>query len=108
MHLTQDVNMNHQAINNNNNALLHVKHLSIQSHQQVLVQDLSFDLQPGKTLAIVGESGSGKSISSLALLGLLPDSLQVTGQVRLNDTSLLQLNETQWRQIRGKKIAMIL
>lgn len=107
MHLTQDVNMNHQAINNNNNALLHVEHLSIRSHQQVLVQDLSFDLQPGKTLAIVGESGSGKSISSLALLGLLPDSLQVTGQARLNDTSLLQLNETQWRQIRGKKIAMI-
>ncbi len=107
MHLTQDVNMDHQAINNNNNALLHVEHLSIQSHQQVLVQDLSFDLQPGKTLAIVGESGSGKSISSLALLGLLPDSLQVTGQARLNDTSLLQLNETQWRQIRGKKIAMI-
>lgn len=107
MHLTQDVNMNHQAINNNNNALLRVEHLSIQSHQQVLVQDLSFDLQPGKTLAIVGESGSGKSISSLALLGLLPDSLQVTGQARLNDTSLLQLNETQWRQIRGKKIAMI-
>ncbi|TEU23925.1 ABC transporter ATP-binding protein [Alkanindiges illinoisensis] len=99
--------MNHQAINNNNNALLHVEHLSIRSHQQVLVQDLSFDLQPGKTLAIVGESGSGKSISSLALLGLLPDSLQVTGQARLNDTSLLQLNETQWRQIRGKKIAMI-
>ncbi|WP_240687840.1 ABC transporter ATP-binding protein [Alkanindiges illinoisensis] len=107
MHLTQDVDMNHQAINNNNNALLHVEHLSIRSHQQVLVQDLSFDLQPGKTLAIVGESGSGKSISSLALLGLLPDSLQVTGQARLNDTSLLQLNETQWRQIRGKKIAMI-
>ena len=107
MHLTQDVNMNHQAINNNNNALLHVEHLSIRSHQQVLVQDLSFDLQPGKTLAIVGESGSGKSISSLALLGLLPDSLQVTGKARLNDASLFQLNETQWRQIRGKKIAMI-
>lgn len=106
MHLTQDVNMNHQAINNNN-ALLRVEHLSIRSHQQVLVQDLSFDLQPGKTLAIVGESGSGKSISSLALLGLLPDSLQVTGQARLNDTSLLQLNEMEWRQIRGKKIAMI-
>jgi microcin C transport system ATP-binding protein len=104
MHLTQDVNMNDQAMNN---TLLGVEHLSITVNAQILVQDLSFNLQAGQTLAIVGESGSGKSISSLALLGLLPDSLQVKGQVSLNDRSLLQQTEAQWRQIRGKKIAMI-
>lgn len=106
MHLTQDVNTLQQS-SSVVPSLLHVAHLSIYSQQQMLVQDLSFDLKAGQTLAIVGESGSGKSISSLALLGLLPDSLQVKGQVNLNEISLLQLTETQWRQIRGQKIAMI-
>ena len=111
MHLTQDVKkemgIKTEASEVGNLPLLQVQHLVIRTQQQVLVQDLSFDLHAGQTLAIVGESGSGKSISSLALLGLLPDSLQVTGQASLNGTSLLQRNETQWRQIRGKKIAMI-
>lgn len=111
MHLTQDVKSpteNHDSkVQNQAKPLLNVAHLSITTGQQTLVQDLNFDLQAGQTLAIVGESGSGKSISSLALLGLLPDSLQVKGQLNLNEQSLLGLNEPQWRQIRGKKIAMI-
>lgn len=87
---------------------LSVRHLQIQNAQeQSLVQDLSFDLYPGKTLAIVGESGSGKSISSLALLGLLPSSLSVSGQAYLQEQDLLALPEAQKRQIRGHKIAMI-
>ncbi len=111
MHLTQDVKSptkNYDAeIQNQARSLLNVAHLSISAGQQTLVQDLNFDLHAGKTLAIVGESGSGKSISSLAMLGLLPPSLKVDGQVFLNQQSLLGLNEHQWRQIRGKKIAMI-
>ena len=59
--------------------LLSVHHLQIKNPQQVLVEDLSFELKQGETLAIVGESGSGKSISSLALLGLLPQTLQISG-----------------------------
>lgn len=105
MHLTQDVKTTMAA--DMTAPLLAVTSLTIKTQQQTLVQDLSFDLQAGQTLAIVGESGSGKSISSLALLGLLPDSLQVTGQVHLNQQSLLDFNEPQWRQVRGKKIAMI-
>ncbi len=105
MHLTQDVETSMPS--DATTPLLHVAHLSIRTQQQVLVQDLNFALDAGQTLAIVGESGSGKSISSLALLGLLPPSLSVQGQVRLNDQSLLGLSEPQWRQIRGKKIAMI-
>lgn len=111
MHLTQDVKkepeIKTEASEMASLPLLQVQHLTIGSQQQVLVQDLSFDLQAGQTLAIVGESGSGKSISSLALLGLLPDSLHVQGQASFNGTSLLQLTETRWRHIRGKKIAMI-
>ncbi len=110
MHLTQDVKTslkNAAPVNSTVQPLLSVTNLSIDAGSQILVQDLNFDLHAGKTLAIVGESGSGKSISSLALLGLLPQSLKVGGQVFLNQQSLLGLNEHQWRQIRGKKIAMI-
>ncbi len=110
MHLTQDVKTslkNAAPVNSTVQPLLSVTNLSIDAGSQILVQDLNFDLQAGQTLAIVGESGSGKSISSLALLGLLPQSLKVSGQVFLNQQSLLGLNEHQWRQIRGKKIAMI-
>ena len=65
--------------------LLTVENLCIQSAHQMLVDNLSFTLNQGATLAIVGESGSGKSISSLALLGLLPNSLSITGKVMLSD-----------------------
>lgn len=69
------------------NELLKVKNLTIKSATQTLVDNLSYTLHTGKTLAIVGESGSGKSISSLALLGLLPNSLSITGQATLTDVS---------------------
>lgn len=65
--------------------LLTVENLCIQSAHQMLVDNLSFTLNQGATLAIVGESGSGKSISSLALLGLLRNSLSITGKVMLSD-----------------------
>ncbi len=53
----------------------------------VLVDKLSYQLSEGQTLAIVGESGSGKSIASLALLGLLPESLSVSGEAHLAEVS---------------------
>ncbi len=87
--------------------VLSVAHLSVKADQQVLVQDLSFSLKAGETIAIVGESGSGKSVSSLALLGLLPDSLTVSGEAHFGQQSLLGNTQGQWRAIRGKKIAMI-
>ncbi|MBQ2260924.1 MAG: ABC transporter ATP-binding protein [Loktanella sp.] len=73
-----------------------------------LVSDLSFDLRAGETLAIAGESGSGKSITSLALMGLLPNNVTVTsGQMVLGGTDLTQLNENQMRPLRGAQVAMI-
>ena len=98
MHSIQDVN---KAL------LLNVEHLHIQSQQQTLVDDLSFKLHASETLAIVGESGSGKSISSLALLGLLPSELKILGSAIFEEQDLLHLNTIQQRQIRGAKIAMI-
>ncbi len=74
-----------------------------------LVSDLSFTLAPGETLAIAGESGSGKSITSLAIMGLLPPpAVRVTGgRVVLDGTDLLALPEGRMRALRGDRIAMI-
>ncbi|TNC48455.1 ABC transporter ATP-binding protein [Rubellimicrobium rubrum] len=73
-----------------------------------LVRGISFALRRGETLAIAGESGSGKSITSLAVMGLLPANVRATaGAVRLAGTDLLRLPETRMRAIRGDRIAMI-
>ena len=99
MHSIQDAN--------NPQVVLAVEHLNIQHEQQLLVDDLNFQLHAGETIAIVGESGSGKSISSLALLGLLPSTLTIKGQVWLGQQDVLTLKSEQLRQIRGQKMAMI-
>ncbi|WP_245639148.1 ABC transporter ATP-binding protein [Rubellimicrobium mesophilum] len=73
-----------------------------------LVRDASFALRRGETLAIAGESGSGKSITSLAVMGLLPVNVRATaGAVRLGGTDLLRLPEGRLRGLRGDRIAMI-
>ncbi|WP_103255633.1 ABC transporter ATP-binding protein [Tabrizicola aquatica] len=74
-----------------------------------LVQDLSFTLAKGETLAIAGESGSGKSITSLAIMGLLPQpAVRVTGGgIHFGGQDLTGLSEPSLRSIRGDRIAMI-
>ena len=78
------------------------------------VEGISFDLHRGETLAIVGESGSGKSVTSLALMGLipLPPGQIVSGEARfqseaLGEVDLLQLSDKQLQQVRGNDIGMI-
>jgi oligopeptide/dipeptide ABC transporter ATP-binding protein len=72
------------------------------------VNGVSFDIAPGETLGIVGESGCGKSVTSLALLGILPRAGRVTGGTATFDgQDLLQLSDDDLRTIRGKEIAMI-
>ena len=80
-----------------------------------LVDALSYELRQGQTLAVVGESGSGKSIASLALLGLLPDSLTITGEVQLTNTAGMstlpiandKARNAALRSIRGQRIGMV-
>lgn len=74
-----------------------------------IVDKLSFDLYPGKTLAIVGESGCGKTLTALSLMRILPSppSLPSTGEVIYQNKNLLSLSEKEMRSIRGKKIAII-
>jgi oligopeptide transport system ATP-binding protein len=73
------------------------------------VNGISFDLDAGQTLAIVGESGCGKSVSSLAMLGILPKPTgKITGgEVRFADVDLVGLPDSKLREIRGRDIAMI-
>lgn len=96
--------------------MLTVDSLSITTTTGVqLVDELSYELRQGQTLAIVGESGSGKSIASLALLGLLPDNLTITGAVQLAGTAGMSTlpiandkgRNAALRPIRGQRIGMV-
>lgn len=72
------------------------------------VRGINLQVADGETVGLVGESGCGKSMTSLALLGLLPQHAQVTsGQMLLRGTELTTLTERQLRDIRGNRIAMI-
>ncbi|HCL94550.1 MAG TPA: glutathione ABC transporter ATP-binding protein GsiA, partial [Gammaproteobacteria bacterium] len=69
---------------------------------------ISYTIKPGETLALVGESGSGKSVSSLAVMGLLAKSLNVTsGSVTFDGRDLLSLSKDEMRKIRGRDISMV-
>jgi oligopeptide/dipeptide ABC transporter ATP-binding protein len=71
------------------------------------VAGVSFDVREAETLGIVGESGSGKSVTSLAILGLLPKSATITGEIAFRGEQLLDLSEKDMRDVRGSKIAMV-
>ncbi|QUS35072.1 ABC transporter ATP-binding protein [Falsirhodobacter algicola] len=80
-----------------------------EGRERALVSDLSFTLARGETIAIAGESGSGKSLTSLAIMGLLPPpALRVSaGAIRFDGADLSALPEGRMRAIRGNRIAMI-
>jgi peptide/nickel transport system ATP-binding protein len=71
------------------------------------VRGVGYRLAPGEVLGIVGESGSGKSVSSLAVMGLLPQSARVAGSVRLRGRELLGLPGRELARVRGRSIAMV-
>ena len=72
------------------------------------VNGITFDVAPGETLGIVGESGCGKSVTSLALLGILPRAGRIeTGTAMFEGRDLLHLSDRELRGIRGKDVAMI-
>ncbi|MDQ3055901.1 MAG: ATP-binding cassette domain-containing protein, partial [Actinomycetota bacterium] len=71
------------------------------------VRELGYDVGAGEVLGIVGESGSGKSVSSMAVMGLLPPQAKVSGSVRFRDTELLGKPDGELSRIRGRTIAMV-
>jgi oligopeptide transport system ATP-binding protein len=92
--------------------VLSVRDLSVSfggSHRRVrAIAGVSFDVDPGETLAIVGESGSGKSVTALSILRLVPPPGRVDGgAILFQGRDLLELDEAGIRAIRGNRIAMI-
>ncbi len=90
------------------NPLLSVRDLRVSFGRTTVVENLNFDIAPGSTLALVGESGSGKSVTSLAIMGLLPAGIaRAAGSLDFEGCNLLTLSEPQMRRIRGGRISMI-
>ncbi len=101
-----------------NDTILEVRDLTVAFDGRTVVEGVNYSLRRGETLGIVGESGSGKSVSSLALMGLLPRHASVKGEALLRTESgerrvesggmdLLKLDEEGFREVRGQRIAMI-
>lgn len=94
-------------------SLLDVQNLSVSFDTDEatvsVLDDVAFQLHEGETLGVVGESGCGKSVTSLAIMGLLPKPAgRVTGgQIIFRDDDLLTYRSEQMRSIRGRKISMI-
>jgi len=90
------------------NSILSVENLSLAIGKEKLLKNISFKIKQGEIFALVGESGSGKSLTSLAIMRLLPDVISVSsGDIKLKGKSLFTLPEYEMQKIRGKSIAMI-
>lgn len=87
--------------------VLSVRELRIEFPLGVVVDGSSFDIARGQTMGLVGESGSGKSMTSLAIMGLLPKEATTAGSVRFHGDELLHRSDASMRRTRGDQIAMI-
>jgi peptide/nickel transport system ATP-binding protein len=89
--------------------ILEIKNLAISFGQNEVIHNISYHLNKNEILGIVGESGSGKSVSSLAILGLLPKKISkiTKGSILYENNDLTQVSSKSFQQIRGNKIAMI-
>lgn len=96
-----------------NNPLLQIKDLSVAFSQggktTTAVNNISFDINKGETVALVGESGSGKSVSALSVLKLLsyPAASHPSGEILFNGKDLMQASPSELRDVRGNDITMI-
>ena len=71
------------------------------------VRGVSYQVRRGEALGIVGESGSGKSVTSMAIMGLLPKTAEVSGSARVLGQEVIGLDDARISEVRGEKIAMI-
>ncbi len=91
--------------------LLHIENLGVSfktdGQLKPVVDSVSFEVFSNEIVGIVGESGSGKSITSLALMGLLPNNAIVEGSLLMNSEALTTKTEAEWRSIRGRLFSMV-
>ncbi|MEY3388920.1 MAG: hypothetical protein RLZ74_526 [Actinomycetota bacterium] len=94
-----------------NSPLLQIRDLSVNFPSEAgtvrAVRNLSLDIHAGEVLGLVGESGSGKSVTSLSMIGLLPQTAQVSGQILYGGKNLLELSDDEMSKYRGNDIAMV-
>ena len=92
-------------------AIIQIRNLSVtfpsESGTVQAVRNLSLDIRPGEVLGLVGESGSGKSVTSLAMIGLLPPTARVSGEILYQGKNLLSLSDEEMSKFRGSDIAMV-
>ena len=92
--------------------VLEVKNLSVRlsdgARSRNVIENVNLDVSAGETVCIVGESGSGKSVTSLAIMGLLPKNiLSPSGTILLDGEDVLKVGSTRLRQLRGTRMAMV-
>lgn len=91
--------------------LLQVRNLRIafpEAHGDVdIVDDVSFEVRPGETMGLVGESGCGKSITSMAIMGLLPRTARISGEILFEGRNLLTMSESERNGLRGHEMSMV-
>ena len=87
--------------------LLEVRDLTVRFGTTAVVDGVSFDIDRGRRLAMIGESGSGKTVSALAVIGLLPETAEVSGSVRFDGHELLGRGDRELSKLRGEQIAMV-
>jgi ABC-type dipeptide/oligopeptide/nickel transport system ATPase component len=87
--------------------LLDVHNLTVEFGATAAVRGIDFAIGEGEVLGLVGESGSGKSMTSLALMGLLPPNARVSGEVKFEGRDVLRASPEELRRMRGTRIAMI-
>ncbi|MCI9887524.1 ABC transporter ATP-binding protein [Micrococcales bacterium 31B] len=89
--------------------LLTVSHLNVDHGAHRLVHDVSLQMARGERIGLVGESGSGKSLTTTALMGLLPGGLTASGNIRLagHDVNLVDAPDATLRRLRGRDLAMV-
>ncbi len=90
-------------------ALLSVHNVCVSVGKLDPLDNISFDLDRKEILGVVGESGSGKSLTALSIMGLLPliGAKVTSGSINFDGTELVGLRETDYRRLRGKRIALI-
>ena len=114
LHEKEITRTNRMQLNPNAKPILQVKNLSIRFPNRYgdipLVDNISFTVNEGETMGLVGESGCGKSITAFSIMGLLPKTAKITGEVLFTDRSGKQhslLNANNLSELRGSEIAMI-
>jgi len=100
------------SIEKKNMTMLEIKNLKVSFDTPLgkvkAIEDASFDLIAGETLALVGETGCGKSTIAHSIIGILPYNAEVKGQILFKNKDLIQLGEKELARIRGKEISLIM